>query len=61
MAGGPSTPALAHAARAAGAFAFVAAGYLSVSALDDLIRDARAGQPIGVNPVSYTHLRAHET
>jgi nitronate monooxygenase len=49
MAGGPSTPALAHAARAAGAFAFVAAGYLSVSVLDDLIRDAGAGQPIGVN------------
>jgi len=51
MAGGPSTPELAAATNAAGGFGYVAAGYLTADALDDLLRRTRAltSAPIGVN------------
>ncbi len=51
MAGGPSTPELAAAANAAGAFGYVAAGYLSPAALDEVLQRTRAltPAPIGVN------------
>lgn len=50
MAGGPSTPALARAIAAAGAFPFLAGGYLSAEALDAQIEEVRAtGAPFGVN------------
>ncbi|TNM38294.1 nitronate monooxygenase [Nocardioides albidus] len=50
MAGGPSTPALAAAASAAGAFAFVPAGYLSAETFaDDLATAHASGSPFGVN------------
>jgi nitronate monooxygenase len=51
MAGGPSTPALVIAAAAAGALAFLAAGYKTAAALRaemDAVR-ARSGAPFGVN------------
>jgi len=47
MAGGPSTPALIAATTEAGAFAFVAGGYLTADALQREIEAARA--PFGVN------------
>jgi len=47
MAGGPSTPALIAATSQAGAFAFVAGGYLTADALQREIEAARA--PFGVN------------
>ncbi|MBN9618157.1 MAG: nitronate monooxygenase, partial [Actinobacteria bacterium] len=51
MAGGPSTPALAAAVNAAGGFGYVAAGYLTPAALDEALRQTRAGtdRPFGVN------------
>jgi nitronate monooxygenase len=51
MAGGPSTPELTSAASAAGAFGFVAAGYLSPDALTEAIAATRAlsPAPFGVN------------
>jgi len=51
MAGGPSTPALAAAAAAAGAYGFVAAGYLSADELRGAIAATRrlADAPFGVN------------
>jgi nitronate monooxygenase len=51
MAGGPSTVALALAAARAGAYPFVAAGYLSAAALADQLDEfARASNaPLGVN------------
>ncbi len=51
MAGGPSTPALAAAVAAAGAYPFVAAGYLSPDALHDAIATTRtlSPAPFGVN------------
>ncbi|MGH3860675.1 NAD(P)H-dependent flavin oxidoreductase [Actinokineospora sp.] len=51
MAGGPSTPALVAGAVEAGAFAFLAAGYLSPEALREQIVATRAltAKPFGVN------------
>ena len=49
MAGGATTDELAAAATNAGAFAFLAGGYLSVAALDERIRAARAWGDFGVN------------
>jgi nitronate monooxygenase len=51
MAGGPSTPELAAAVNAAGGFGFVAAGYLSVEALQTQLDRTRelTADPIGVN------------
>ncbi|ASR35088.1 2-nitropropane dioxygenase [Prauserella marina] len=51
MAGGPSTPELVAAAATAGAFGFLAGGYLSAAALTDQIRRTRelAGEGFGVN------------
>jgi nitronate monooxygenase len=51
MAGGPSTPELAAAVATAGGFGFVAAGYLSPTALHDAIAATRAmtDRPFGVN------------
>ncbi|PRX47242.1 nitroalkane oxidase [Prauserella shujinwangii] len=51
MAGGPSTPGLVAAAARAGAFGFLAGGYLSAAALDGQIETTRerAGAGFGVN------------
>jgi nitronate monooxygenase len=51
LAGGPSTPALTAAVSDAGAFGFVAGGYLSAEALDDTVATTRTltGAPFGVN------------
>lgn len=51
MAGGPTTPALVAAAEAHGAFAQLAAGYLSAEALRDRIAETRAlgAERFGVN------------
>lgn len=51
MAGGPSTPELAAAVNAAGAFGYVAAGYLSPEMLTDVLDRTRqlSNSPIGVN------------
>lgn len=50
MAGGPSTLALASAVTDAGGFAFLPAGYLTATAFESLLADARAaGRPFGVN------------
>jgi nitronate monooxygenase len=51
MAGGPSTPELAAAASGAGAFGYVAAGYLTPDALRAALDRTRAltSRPIGVN------------
>lgn len=51
MAGGPSTPDLVAGAVNAGAFAFLAAGYLTADALRDQLDRTRSltGQPFGVN------------
>ncbi|MHA6668472.1 nitronate monooxygenase [Homoserinimonas sp. A447] len=68
MAGGPTTPAMAIAASAAGSFGFVAAGYKSADAVADEIRTVRettprfgvnlfAPNPIAVNPTEYAEYR----
>jgi nitronate monooxygenase len=51
MAGGPSTPELTAAVARAGAFGFLAAGYLSPAHLVEVIRTTRtlSGAPFGVN------------
>ena len=51
LAGGPTTPQLAAAVSEAGGLGFLAAGYLTASALRDRIADARAltQAPLGVN------------
>ena len=51
MAGGPSTPALAAAVAAAGGYAFVAGGYLSVDGLREAVATTRrlSPAPFGVN------------
>jgi len=51
MAGGPSTPALTAAVSRAGAFGFVAAGYLTPDGLAEAVRRTRelTGAPFGVN------------
>jgi nitronate monooxygenase len=51
MAGGPSTPELAAAASAAGAFGYVAAGYLTPESLSEALDRTRrlTNSPIGVN------------
>lgn len=51
MAGGPSTPELTAAAAEVGAFAFLAAGYLTPDALRERIAATRqlTGRPFGVN------------
>ena len=51
LAGGPSTPELTAAAANAGAFAFLAAGYLSAAALRDRMAATRTltARPFGVN------------
>lgn len=51
MAGGPTTPALVSAAARAGAFGFLAAGYLTVDALADQVRVLRSQstEPFGIN------------
>jgi nitronate monooxygenase len=51
LAGGPSTPELTAAAAEAGAFGFLAAGYLSAATLRDRIEATRAltDRPFGVN------------
>ena len=51
LAGGPSTPELAAAVSDAGGLGFVAAGYLSVSALAEQIQRTRelTDAPFGVN------------
>ena len=51
LAGGPSTPELTAAAAEAGAFAFLAAGYLTPETLRERIAATRAltGRPFGVN------------
>lgn len=50
MAGGPSSPALVNAAGAAGAFAFLPAGYRSPAAFaEDLAAVRSQGRPFGVN------------
>jgi nitronate monooxygenase len=51
MAGGPSTPELAAACSAAGAFGYVAGGYLDAAGLTEALRRTRelTGGPLGVN------------
>jgi nitronate monooxygenase len=51
LAGGPTTPALAAAVSNAGAFGFVAAGYLTAAALDEQLAATRklTSAPFGVN------------
>jgi nitronate monooxygenase len=51
LAGGPSTPELAAAVSNAGGLGFVAAGYLSASALEERLERTRklTGAPVGVN------------
>jgi nitronate monooxygenase len=51
LAGGPSTPELAAAVSDAGGFGFLAAGYLTVSALEERLERTRrlTDAPIGVN------------
>lgn len=51
MAGGPSTPELVAAVSAAGGFGYLAAGYLTPTALAELIRRTRelTDRPFGVN------------
>jgi len=51
MAGGPTTPQLAAAVAGAGGLGFLAAGYLTATALTDQIRQARelTAGPLGVN------------
>ena len=54
LAGGPTTPELVTAVGEAGAFGFLAAGYLEPSALEQAIADVRArtSRPFGVNVFS---------
>ncbi|WP_225853901.1 nitronate monooxygenase [Micromonospora sp. AMSO31t] len=69
MAGGPTTPGLATAVGAAGAFAFLAAGYKTPEAVAAEIAEVRAvGRPFGVNvfvptpvPVEEAEFRRYAT
>ena len=56
LAGGPSTPALAAAVCEAGAFGFLASGYLAPAALEEQLTELRSlpRRPFGVNLVTPT-------